>query len=107
MENNPTRYTRYKAFIFAFSFLVIIFRVLFASVYDNTRVRNQVYGDGYSDINTLSSAKYFLDSGFTQTTFLPVHDYYPATGHAQVYTHYPALPNILAGVYATVFQSYS
>jgi hypothetical protein len=107
MESFTKKHNTYRIVFFIFCFLVIISRTIFVSIYDNTRARNQVYGDGYSDINTISSAKYFLDSGFTGTTFLPVHDYYPDASHPQVYTHYPALPNILAGIYATVFQSYS
>lgn len=106
MDKSLKKYTPYRIAIFACCFLVIVFRMLFVSIYDDSRGRNQIYGDGYSDINTISSAKYFLDSGFTGTSFLPVHDYYPETGNAQVYTHYPALPNILAGIYARLFQSY-
>ncbi len=92
--------------IFIFCFTIIAFRAIKVSVYHETRARNGILGDGFSDINVLSSAKYFLDSGFTQTKWLPVHDYYPAGKNTpQVYTHYPALPNILAGTYAKLFNT--
>lgn len=106
MEKFSRQQNTFLYIIFIFCFTVIAFRLAFASVYDNTRARNQIYGDGYSDINTISSAKYFLDSGFTKTSFLPMHDYYPNNGYASVYTHYPAVPNIMAGLYATLFQTY-
>lgn len=99
---------RYRYIIFILCYSVIACRLLNVSVYDSDRARNHVFGDGFSDINTLSSAKYFYDSGFTQTAFLPVHDYYPMGAHGSVvYTHYPALPNILAGCYTYIFQTYS
>lgn len=95
-----------KFILFVFCFSLIVFRLLNISIYTEGRARSAILGDAFSDKNTISSAKYFLDSGFTQTVFLPVHEYYPQTGAAhQVYTHYPALPNILAGVYAVIFQS--
>jgi hypothetical protein len=99
-----TNQTKYILFIFCFS--LILFRLLNISIYTEGRARSAILGDAFSDKNTISSAKFFLDSGFTQTSFLPVHEYYPATEAAhQVYTHYPALPNILAGIYAVIFQS--
>jgi len=98
------KYLKYSIFIFCF--LAIGSRAIKVSVYDETRARNGILGDGYSDKNVISSAKYFLDSGFLQTKWLPVHDYYPATENIpQVYTHYPALPNILSGVYAHIFNT--
>jgi hypothetical protein len=99
-------YKRYQYLLFAFCFTILAVRAFTVSIYTDTRARSAVYGDGYSDINTISSAQYFLDSGFNQTAWLPVHDYYPHTNATpSVYTHYPALPNILAGIYATLFQT--
>ena len=98
-------YKKYIYILFFICFSVLVYRAFNVSVYDSGRARNQIYGDGYSDINTISSAKYFLDSGFTQTVLLPVHDYYPNLIQNKAYTHYPALPNILAGVYAVIFNS--
>lgn len=94
------------AAIFILCYTIIGFRATKVSIYHETRARNGILGDGFSDINVVSSAKYFLDSGFTQTKWLPVHDYYPESANTpQVYTHYPALPNILAGMYAKLFNS--
>ena len=62
-------YKKYIYILFAICFSVLVYRAFNVSVYDSGRARNQIYGDGYSDINTISSAKFFLDSGFTQTVF--------------------------------------
>jgi hypothetical protein len=95
-----------KIVFFIFCFSLILFRLLNISIYTDGRARSAILGDAFSDKNTISSAKFFLDSGFNQTVFLPVHEYYPATNTPhQVYTHYPALPNILAGFYSVIFQS--
>ncbi|MFN4082086.1 MAG: hypothetical protein ACK4K9_00480 [Bacteroidia bacterium] len=94
------------AAIFIFCFTCIGFRAVNVSIYDNSRARNGILGDGFSDVNVISSAKYFLDNGFSKTYWLPVHDYYPKSDvKPAVYTHYPALPNILAGLYARLFNS--
>jgi hypothetical protein len=97
------QFNTWKWVIFIFCFTILVTRTFTVSVFDGNKARSSVYGDGYSDINTISSAKYFLDSGFTQTAFLPVHDYYPELKGTNAYTHYPALPNILAGFYANMF----
>lgn len=107
MQLSDIQYKKARILLFVVSFVVLCVRAFFVSVYDEGRARNQIYGDGYSDINTISSAKYFYDSGFVQTAFLPVHDYYPKLLQTNAYTHYPAVPNILAGFYATVFNGYS
>jgi hypothetical protein len=70
----------------------------------NAPARNMIRGDAYSDINTLSAARFFAEYGFGQTLGLPMHNY-PSGGvldSAFVYTHYPALPDVLAGVSATL-----
>ncbi|GAB1448463.1 hypothetical protein MASR2M44_14750 [Bacteroidota bacterium] len=95
------------ALIFVFVYFLVFLRMSRISVYTEGRARSAILGDGFSDINTLSSAHYFLDSGFTKTAWLPVHEYYPPGSTPQVYTHYPALPNLLCGVYASLFQSTS
>ena len=102
-EISINEFKNWKWIIFIFCFALLVMRTFTVSVFDNNKARSSVYGDGYSDINTISSAKYFLDSGFTQTAFLPVHDYYPELKGTTAYTHYPALPNILAGFYAKIF----
>lgn len=93
--------------IFILVFTIVGLRAVNITVFNYERARNGVYGDGFSDKNTLSSAHYFLDSGFTKTSFLPMHDYFPGdtSYYMTIYTHYPPLPNILAGVYAIVFQT--
>lgn len=91
--------------LFSFVYLLVFLRMSRVSVYTEGRARSAILGDGFSDINTLSSAHYFLDSGFSKTAWLPVHEYFPPGNKPQVYTHYPALPNILCGLYATIFQS--
>ncbi|OYU96009.1 MAG: hypothetical protein CFE21_06250 [Bacteroidetes bacterium B1(2017)] len=102
-------YTKLHWVIFIVVFTIVGFRALNISVFNYERARNGLMGDGFSDKNTLSSANYFLDSGFSKTSYLPVHDYFPAdtSYHQVVYTHYPALPNILAGFYGVIFQSKS
>lgn len=104
-ELSLKQFNAWKWIIFIFCFTILVTRTFTVSVFDGNKSRSSVYGDGYSDINTISSAKYFLDSGFTQTAFLPVHDYYPELKGTVAYTHYPALPNILAGFYAKLFAS--
>lgn len=104
-ELSLKQFNTWKWIIFIFCFTILVTRTFTVSVFDGNKSRSSVYGDGYSDINTISSAKYFLDSGFTQTAFLPVHDYYPELKGTVAYTHYPALPNILAGFYAKLFGS--
>lgn len=103
------KYNAYLIAIFCVVYSVIVVRSISVSVYDSGRARNQIYGDGYSDINTISAATYFLDSGFAKTAWLPVHYYQPrkADTGPVVYTHYPALPDILAGSYAKIFQTAS
>lgn len=92
---------------FVITYSVSVLRTIKVSALQEGRARSGLLGDGFSDRNTLSSAQYFLDSGFNQTAWLPVHDYFPGdtTVTSVVYTHYPALPNILAGIYATLLGS--
>ncbi len=104
---SDTIYKKILFCVFIFSFSVVVYRAFNVSCLDNSPARNSIYGDGYSDKNTLSSAKYFYDSGFIKTAFLPVHDYYPEQLQTNAYTHYPAIPNILAGFYAVIFNSYN
>jgi hypothetical protein len=86
--------------VFVVCYSVILCRLLFVPA----SIRSYTFGDGFSDLNTLSSAHYFYDFGFTKTKLLPVHNY-PPIEKSGVYTHYPAIPNILAGVYAICFNS--
>src|SRR6185436_19257520 len=57
--------------------------------------------------NTLSAARYFHDFGFTKSKFLPAWNYegnHDTTKVYGAYTHYPALPDVLAGIYACIFN---
>lgn len=64
-------------------------------------------GDGYSDNNTLSAVRYFYDFGFWQSKLRPMF-YYNGDGNtekAAAYTHYPALPDLIAGVEAHILNT--
>jgi len=90
--------------IFIFCFMLMAWRAFTISIYDGGR--NNVYGDSYSDNNTLSAARYFYDSGFSKTYFLPMHQYdFSGDTSIGAYTHYPALPDIFAGGYAHILNT--
>jgi hypothetical protein len=93
--------------VFIFAYLWIIGRVLLVSMYEEGKIRDSIHGDAYSDVNTHSAVRYFYDFGFLNSSFLPVHQYAGNfnTHDLKAYTHYPALPDILAGGYAYLFQS--
>ena len=94
------------AFIFCFSLIII--RVINVPLFNSGKARDSIHGDAYSDINTYSALQYFYDFGFTKSCFLPMHGYQndsTKAGDAYVYTHYPALPDILAGVYAKLLNT--
>ena len=93
------------SFIFCFS--IIVTRIITVPLYDSGKARDAIHGDAYSDKNAYSAALYFYDFGFSNTYYLPVLGYKgnkDLTG-ASVYTHYPALPDILAGTYAKIFDT--
>lgn len=82
----------------------IIYRALVVDMYTSVKARDSIHGDAYSDVNTHSAIKYFADFGFSKSSYLPVHQYLGDKNEAniKVYTHYPALPDILAGFYAYI-----
>jgi len=90
-----------------FCYAVILTRVVNVSMYDESKARDFYHGDGRSDKNAHSTAMYFYDFGFTKSYFLPVFDYKGEgdTTNTSVYTHYPALSDNLAAVYAKIFQT--
>ncbi|MGV3598567.1 MAG: hypothetical protein ACO1PI_11930 [Bacteroidota bacterium] len=98
---------KYRWFIFAFCFALIAWRA-FNVTTDNGNGRDNVYGDSYSDKNVLSAARYYYDYGFNGTYWLPTQQY-EGKGDTSfnVYTHYPPLPDILAGIYSKVLNSTS
>ncbi len=87
----------------------VVYRAFNISMFENSSKRNFMRGDGYSDINLYSAVKFFNDSGILKTKALPVHYYkVPLTDTVfkpTVYTHYPALPDILAFTYSKIIQS--
>lgn len=90
--------------IFIFCFVLMAWRAFTISI--DSGGRNNVYGDSYSDHNTLSAVRYFYDEGFWKTYLLPMHQYdYSGDTTIGAYTHYPALPDILAGVYAYILNT--
>jgi len=94
------------AFIFCYS--IIIVRVINVPLKDAGKARDAIHGDAYSDLNTYSALCYFYDFGFKKSSFLPVHGYDGTTESLSTcgaYTHYPALPDILAGFYAKILHT--
>jgi hypothetical protein len=111
LKQNPEMktdyYFRLKLYILAFSVIFISWRIIHVPLYDYQKGRDSVHGDGYSDKNAHSTARYILDYGFLKSCLLPVWDYNgdPSDTTIGVYTHYPALPDVLAGVYAKIFRT--
>lgn len=93
------------AFIFCFS--IIIIRVINVPLFEAGKARDSIHGDAYSDINTYSAMQYFFDFGFTKSFLLPIHNYKGDKNETNInaYTHYPALPDILAGIYAKILNT--
>ncbi len=106
-ESNSARYYKPILAIFVLVFSLIIVRAAKISAFDTNEGRSFLRGDGFSDINTLSAVNYFYDFGFWKSKFRPIHQY---KGHSDEsgsipYTHYPALPDILVGCWATLIGS--
>ncbi len=93
--------------LIAFSF--ILFRAYNISQFENSKRRNFMRGDAYSDVNLYSAVLHFNDSGLSNTIGLPVHHYkvpvVDTSLHPVVYTHYPALPDILAYFYSRILNT--
>jgi hypothetical protein len=98
----------YLIFIFLFCASLIVTRWYRIPVANSTYPpRSACYGDCWSSLNVYSAARHFKDFGFMQSYALPVFGY---TGHMQqagtfVYTHYPPLPDELAGLFAIITGS--
>lgn len=56
------------------------------------------WGDPWSDGNAMTAGRYFAEDGFVKTAFTPVLDVGPLDGDSLRYTHYPPLPDLIAGV---------
>lgn len=94
---------------FLFCYTLILYRWYKIPIYDEqTQARTGVYGDAFSSRNVHSSAMWFKDIGYRKTIGLPVFGY---TGNfnqqqvSEVYTHYPPLPDELAGMYARIINT--
>jgi len=87
----------------------ILYRSVQISMFEDSARRNFMRGDAYSDVNLYSAVYYFNDSGLTKTYGLPVHYYKvplkDSTFKVTAYTHYPALPDILAYGYSKILGS--
>jgi hypothetical protein len=87
----------------------IVYRSVQISMFEESARRNFMRGDAYSDINLYSAVHYFNDSGLTNTYGLPVHYYKvplkDTTLTVTAYTHYPALPDVLAYSYSKILGS--
>lgn len=87
---------------------LILYRVFNIPLYDAGSARDSIHGDSYSDQNTHSAVMYFYDKGFTESAFLPMHNYHsdslenPRTGP---YTHYPAFSDVALGLWARTIGS--
>lgn len=56
------------------------------------------WGDPWSDGNAMTSGRYFARDGFFTTEFTPILDVGPLGKDSLRYTHYPPLPDLVAGV---------
>lgn len=56
------------------------------------------WGDPWSDGNAMTSGRYFARDGFVKTAFTPILDVGPLGQDSLRYTHYPPLPDLVAGV---------
>jgi len=93
-------------FTLGIAFSLILYRAYNISMFEKSSRRSYLRGDAYSDINLYSGVKYFNDSGLKKTVGLPVHYYKVPLAdtcfHPTAYTHYPALPDILAYTYSII-----
>ncbi|MBC7426687.1 MAG: hypothetical protein H7321_09150, partial [Bacteroidia bacterium] len=96
-----------KILIFIFVFALIIFRAINVSFYDDTKGRNNIRGDSYSDLNTYSTVLFYNDFPFSEKYGLPVwrYDGKGDTTGTFVYTHYPSLPDITTSVYSRILHN--
>lgn len=89
-------------FLFLLVYIIVLFRIFFIPATD-VFYRANNYGDGFSDINTLSAVSYFHDKGMSESALRPVHRYSPEEGKTgKLYTHYPAFPDVLWGAVSRI-----
>lgn len=63
------------------------------------------WGDPWSDGNAMTAGRYFARDGFFKTAFTPILDVGPLGEDSLRYTHYPPLPDLIAGVIQKVAGS--
>jgi hypothetical protein len=63
------------------------------------------WGDPWSDGNAMTSGRYFARDGFFKTAFTPILDVGPLGPDSLRYTHYPPLPDLVAGAVQTLIGS--
>lgn len=63
------------------------------------------WGDPWSDGNAMTAGRYFAEDGFFATAFTPILDVGSLGPDSLRYTHYPPLPDLVAGVVQKVIGS--
>ena len=103
--------------IFLFCYALVAWRVINVPLYNSDQGRNFIHGDGESDRNVHSTAMFYKDFGaLDRTCLLPVF-LYSGDGDScrseaekvepYVYTHYPALPDMLGATYGYILNTKS
>jgi hypothetical protein len=75
--------------------LALVAAYLVVSAFEPFRTN---WGDPWSDGNAMTSGRYFSEEGFVKLAFTPILDVGPVQSDSLRYTHYPPLPDIVAGV---------
>lgn len=116
--NQEINYRKIYLFVFLFCYVLIVWRVMNVPLYNYDQGRNFIHGDGFSDKNVHSTAMFYKDFGLVdRTCLLPVFNYkgdgdtLKNVAHPEksvlVYTHYPALPDMLGATYSYVLNTKS
>lgn len=74
--------------------LAVVGAYLVVSAFEPFRTN---WGDPWSDGNAMTSGRYFSEDGFFKTAFTPILDVGPLDQDSLRYTHYPPLPDLVAG----------
>lgn len=96
---------QYRYLALAIALTIMLVRVFTISMYNDKGGRTSIRGDAFSDINTHSAVHFFYEHGFSESSFLPAHCYSKGEGldgEYYFYTHYPAFPDIMAGMYSYI-----
>ncbi len=94
--------------IFALVYTVIIARYCKVELHDTGYGRGWYYGDGFSEKNVESAARFYMEKGFKPNYGLPTYLYNDTTqGDEYVYTHYPPMAEWIGGMVAKVSGDYS